>query len=302
LLDKLSPDPDAFDDRLPMRISTDYPGPFVRSFGPYGVGFALARRIRMSTELEFDDLIRRWQEALGRGEEPSTEELCRDCPEMAEVLDRELAARELARLGVSDIVGADSPPDRFSSGALAVGAEPVPGYRLVVRISEGVSAEVWKAIGPGGFPVAMKFVRVAEDLASSTAARRRRRANLRSLELIREVRHANLLPVFGDWHRDGLLIFVAAVGPGSPSVPGHFRPRSSPAAECESWRNRSEKRRHQSGWRRHRSPASNAGEGRGGECPRRRRRHRRAGDSPLEEVEESRRDFLCGRLPHDLAK
>ena len=108
----------------------------------------------------------------------------------------------------------------------------MPGYRLVAPIGEGGSGEVWKAVGPGGIPVAMKFIRVAENLDASAAVRRRRHANLRSLELIREVRHAHLLPVFGAWHRDGLLIFVMeladrtlldrcneAIRAGEPGIP-----------------------------------------------------------------------------------
>ncbi len=32
------------------------------------------------------------------------------------------------------------------------GAEPVPGFHLISRIGKGGTGEVWKALGPGGFP------------------------------------------------------------------------------------------------------------------------------------------------------
>src|SRR5207249_4003660 len=64
------------------------------------------------------------------------------------------------------------------------GLEPVPGYRLVRRLGGGGYGEVWQADGPGGFPVALKFVRLG-----GTAAPVERRA----LDLLRGVRHSNLL-------------------------------------------------------------------------------------------------------------
>ncbi|MFO0953851.1 MAG: DUF1559 domain-containing protein [Isosphaeraceae bacterium] len=79
------------------------------------------------------------------------------------------------------------------------GAEPVPGYRLVMRLGRGGFGQVWKAEGPGGFHVALKFV----DLGDQA-----RNVELRSLELLKNIRHAHLLPNFGAWQIDDYLVIA----------------------------------------------------------------------------------------------
>src|SRR5262249_24674362 len=66
--------------------------------------------------------------------------------------------------------------------------------------------EVWKADGPGGFPVALKFVRLADEAAA---------VELRSLELMKEIRHANLVGVFGAWQVGDWLIVAMELGEAS---------------------------------------------------------------------------------------
>jgi formylglycine-generating enzyme required for sulfatase activity len=80
---------------------------------------------------------------------------------------------------------------------LTAGARPLPEYELVQRLGRGGFGEVWLARGPGGFEVALKFVRLGEKAGA---------VELRALELMKGIRHANLLPMFGAWQRDDLLI------------------------------------------------------------------------------------------------
>src|SRR5262245_11565112 len=81
----------------------------------------------------------------------------------------------------------------------APGARPLPDYELVSLLGKGGFGEVWKANGPGGIAVALKFVRLGDDAGT---------IELRSLELMRDVRHAHLLPLFGCWRRDPYLILA----------------------------------------------------------------------------------------------
>ena len=162
----------------------------------------------MYADRNIEDLVLRWHAAIGRGETPSAEEICEDCPELEEALQRELIDRELARIGVVELDGLEPETHPGIPEGLVADAEPVPGYRLVRRIGKGGSGDVWEANGPGGIPVAMKFARVAEWACSPHAARPPRLNELRSLEMMRGIRHPNILPLFGAWSRDGLLIFV----------------------------------------------------------------------------------------------
>ena len=100
------------------------------------------------------------------------------------------------------------PPHATPSGSggsmpLMPNAEPVPGYRLVSLLGRGGFGEVWKATGPGGFEVAMKFVKLGERVGD---------AELKALEVMKGIRHPHLLSVFGAWQNDGRLIVAMELG------------------------------------------------------------------------------------------
>jgi len=86
---------------------------------------------------------------------------------------------------------------------LEPGREPVPGYRLESRLGEGGFGEVWKA-RQGRFAVALKFVSLRKAGALTLEER--------SLDILREVRHPNLLTHFGDWQKGGYLIVAMELG------------------------------------------------------------------------------------------
>lgn len=73
---------------------------------------------------------------------------------------------------------------------LRPGEQPVPGYRLQQRLGRGAIGEVWKALGPGSTSVALKFV----NLAGKPAIK-----ELRALQHVKQVRHANLTPIHAFW-------------------------------------------------------------------------------------------------------
>ena len=86
------------------------------------------------------------------------------------------------------------------------GDEPIPGFRLDRWLGSGGTGDVWRAVAPGGVPVALKFVRVWEaDFA----------AQARSLDLIKAIRHAHLLPMFGAWRTEQRLVIGMELADGT---------------------------------------------------------------------------------------
>jgi serine/threonine protein kinase len=75
--------------------------------------------------------------------------------------------------------------------------EPLAGYRLVKRLGEGGFGQVWEAIGPGEVRVALKFVPLADQAGA---------LEQQALQIIKNIRHPNLLFIFGIWPTEGWLI------------------------------------------------------------------------------------------------
>jgi len=92
-----------------------------------------------------------------------------------------------------------NPGERSVPGEVEIrpGAEPLPGYVLIQRLGRGGFGEVWKAQASGGFHVALKFVHLSGSAGELES---------RSLEIIRRIRHPNLLTPFGAWNVGGWLI------------------------------------------------------------------------------------------------
>jgi serine/threonine protein kinase len=86
---------------------------------------------------------------------------------------------------------------------LAPGSRPIADFELMERLGRGGFGEVWKARGPGGFCVALKFVRLGERPGT---------IELRSLELIKNLRHTHLIGIFGAWQREDTLILAMELG------------------------------------------------------------------------------------------
>jgi formylglycine-generating enzyme required for sulfatase activity len=89
---------------------------------------------------------------------------------------------------------------------LETGAEPIPGYCLLQRLGGGGFGEVWKTKGPGGFQVALKFVKLTEPAGP---------VERRALEIIKQIHHPHLLTTFGSWEIPGFLVIAMELARGT---------------------------------------------------------------------------------------
>src|SRR5262245_55707228 len=139
----------------------------------------------MSDDPRVQQLLERLHDSNG-----TPEEVCVSCPELLPLVrDRWRQIRHLR----SDLDALFPPPEATTPQPLnaasfrpAEGAEPIPGYRLEGFLGRGGFGEVWRAVGPGGFKVALKFLVAEADDAER---------ELRSLQMLKNVRDVRLLSV-----------------------------------------------------------------------------------------------------------
>ena len=99
----------------------------------------------MDRDARLSTLIEQWEQSRARGETPSIEELCRDCPELLEPLRERLRALAPEALTI-DATGA-AQPSVVSDAGLASSDAPdlptIPGYVITAEIARGGMGRVY---------------------------------------------------------------------------------------------------------------------------------------------------------------
>lgn len=83
----------------------------------------------------------------------------------------------------------------------------VPGYQLITKLGQGGFGFVWEARGPGDIPLALKFI----ELDNKNAIK----GEMRALEMMRKIRHPNILSIFGFWEQEKYLVIALELAEGT---------------------------------------------------------------------------------------
>ena len=166
----------------------------------------------MSADDRFEDLLDDWEELAERNPQADLDAFLQ---EHTLELDEESLARfrqraaALARMNqrLDALQETNSRPGDTSEPGNAIsfladlkpGYEPLEGYKIVERLGRGGFGEVWKATDAEGFSVAIKFVPLRSTFGDK---------ELRSLEVIKDVRHPHLLSIVRVARRGDVLVIA----------------------------------------------------------------------------------------------
>ncbi len=175
-------------------------------------------------------LMIRWVEAFERGHELSAQELCRDRPELSPLAFEAIRSLRAAWWIDGSTTGAmtvSAYPKRADLGAIAGGRRPgeelAGRYRLVERIGEGGSGEVWRALD----------VELRREVAVKLAKCRPTATGgddpfLSEAQRLAKLRHPNIVPVYDVGRTETSYFIVSELLAGN--LTDLIRPAGVPAA------------------------------------------------------------------------
>ena len=166
-------------------------------------------------ETSIDSLLDLWEDARQNQESLTAHEFIAELGERIspgvarELHEKNAAIEEMEKLlqqRVARPLNANAIEKGRREVALIPGLEPIRGYVLQSLLGSGGAGQVWKALGPGGYEVAMKFISLRNRNVHNEA---------RSVNLAKGLRHDHILEVLGAWERFGYLIVATELADSS---------------------------------------------------------------------------------------
>ena len=164
----------------------------------------------MDEDPEIQELADRWEAAQQEGQPISTEDLCRDCPELLDAVKEAIADRKFAaeyeewagvdsQQAASFFAGFRQQPIRQHSAGDEFGGR----YKLEEFLEVGGSGEVWRAFDP----------RIGRDVAIKIMPRGER--SLDEAKTVGQLGHPNIVPVHDVGSRDecDYIVYALIDGP-----------------------------------------------------------------------------------------
>jgi len=153
----------------------------------------------MSEKPTIEQLLRQWVRLKKQGEEPNIEELCRDCPQLADELRERIAQLQTDDEGVlqdTEAVQTSSAQSHTTAGKARI---QISGYTILREIGHGGQGAIFKALQHStGRHVAVKILSETRQLSDIERARFEREA-----QVLAALAHPHIVSIIDRGHTAG---------------------------------------------------------------------------------------------------